>query len=263
MTWIEALALGVLQGITEFLPVSSSGHLVIGKELFGIETHGASFEVVVHAATVLSTITVFWREVVKLLGGCLRFRYNDELRYVLMLFVSMIPVVVVGLFLKTQVELLFGEGVALVGGMLLLTACLLLLAQTVHSKEKPMTHKDAFIIGLSQAIAVLPGLSRSGATISTGLLLGKGREDVAKFSFLMVLIPILGEACLDLMKGGFSPHASGIATGSLLAGFVAAYLTGLVACSWMITLVKKAKLWGFSIYCAAAGIFCMFYYFLK
>jgi len=259
---IEAFLLGILQGLTEFLPVSSSGHLIIGKELFGIETHGATFEVVVHAATVLSTITVFRKEIGELLSGCFKFRYNENTRYLLMLILSMIPILIVGLLFKSQVEALFGNGLALVGTMLLITAILLLIAQVVPSKGAPLKYRDAFIIGLSQAVAVLPGLSRSGTTISTGLLLGKDRSAVAKFSFLMVLVPILGEAFLDLMKGGFAPEASGIRVWSLLIGFLAAYISGLAACSWMIALVKRAKLWGFAIYCTLTGAFCLFYYFL-
>jgi undecaprenyl-diphosphatase len=177
MTWIQALILGILQGITEFLPVSSSGHLVIGKELFGVGTQGVAFEMAVHAATVLSIITVFWREILKLLGACCRFTYNEELRTVYMLLISMVPILVVGLFFRSGIESLFGSGLGLVGLMLLVTAALLWAAQRIPKKTSstPFKYRDAFIIGLSQAVAVLPGLSRSGATISTGLLLGKDR----------------------------------------------------------------------------------------
>lgn len=262
MTWIEAFLLGILQGITEFLPISSSGHLAIGKALFGVETFGASFEIVVHAATALSIITVFRKEIMQLLCAFFKFSYNEETRYILMLMLSMIPVLVVGLFFKPQVEALFGSGLALVGVMLLITAILLMVAQANPSKGAPLKYRDAFIIGISQAVAILPGLSRSGATISTGLLLGKDRATVAKFSFLMVLVPILGEAFLDLMKGGFAPQASGIPVWSLLIGFLAAYLSGLAACSWMVALVKRAKLWGFAVYCIVAGLFCLLYHFL-
>jgi len=262
MNGLEALLLGILQGLTEFLPISSSGHLLIGKELFGIETHNASFEIVVHAATVCSTITVFRREIFTLLCTCFRFKYDQDTRYLLMLLLSMLPVLAVGLLFKSQIEALFGQGLALVGLMLLVTAILLTVAQMVPSKGAPLKYKDAFIIGVAQAVAVLPGFSRSGATISTGLLLGKDRAVVAKFSFLMVLIPILGEAFLDLIKGGFAPQASGISTWLLLLGFIGAYLSGFVACSWMIALVKRAKLWGFALYCALAGGFCLLYYFL-
>ena len=261
MTWLEALILGVLQGLTEFLPVSSSGHLVMGKEFFGVQTQGATFEIVVHAATVLSTLTVFRKEIGRLIVGCFRLRYNDESRYLLMLLLSMLPVLVVGLFFKSQVEALFGSGLALVGAMLLVTALLLFITRMAPAGTLPLKYRDALFIGLAQAVAVLPGLSRSGATISTGLLLGKDRATVAKFSFLMVLVPILGEAFLDLLHGNFAPHASGISTTSLLTGFVAAYLTGLAACSGMIALVKRTKLWGFAIYCAMAGTFCLISHF--
>jgi len=298
MTWIEAFVLGVLQGTTEFLPVSSSGHLVIGKELFGIEVHGASFEVVVHAATVLSTITVFLKEIFRII-----LHLRQEVRYVLLLLLSMLPVLVVGLFFKAQVETLFGRGLVIVGAMLMVTALLLILAQaksnvsaagasnvsaagvstvssagvsnvssggvsTVSSggaspvrRTSSLTYKDAFIMGVAQAVAVLPGLSRSGATISIGLMLGKERAEVAKFSFLMVLIPILGEAFLDLMKGGFAPEVTGIGVGALLIGFVAAYLSGLAACSGMVAFVKRARLWGFALYCALVGALCLLYHF--
>ncbi|MDR2586240.1 MAG: undecaprenyl-diphosphate phosphatase [Prevotellaceae bacterium] len=259
MTWFEALFLGILQGVAEFLPISSSGHIVIGKELLGIETYGVTFEVVVHTATALSIITVFWREIWKLLSACFKFRYSEEVRFMLMLLVSMVPVFVVGIFFKKQVETIFGSGLILVGIMLLLTAVLLLLSQWKPAKSSPLRYWDALIIGLSQAIAVLPGLSRSGATISTGLMLGKDRSTVAKFSFLMVLIPILGEAFLDLTKGGFTPQQSGVSVLSLTIGFIAAYLTGFAACSWMMTLVKQAKLWGFALYCAVVGCFCLLY----
>ena len=263
MSGLEALLLGLLQGLTEFLPVSSSGHLVMGKALFGIETQGVAFEIAVHAATVLSVITVFRKDIGRLFKACFTFKYNEDTRYILLLLFSMLPVLVVGLFFKNQVEALFGDGLALVGSMLLVTAVLLALAQRAPSKGLPLKYRDAFIIGLSQAIAVLPGLSRSGATISTGLLLGKERTAVVRFSFLMVLIPILGQAFLDLMKGGFSPQASGIPLWSLLIGFAAAYLSGLAACSWMIALVRKAKLWGFVLYCALAGGFCLLFHFVK
>ena len=263
MSWIEALILGVIQGLSEFLPISSSGHLVIGKELFGLTTQGASFEVVVHTATVLSTLTIFGKEIVKILKGAVSFSYNKEIQYVIMILLSMLPILVVGFFFKAQVESVFGSGLVIVGCMLLVTAMLLLVAHFLSTKRMslPLSFTDAFIIGFAQAVAVVPGLSRSGATISVGLMLGKDRAEVAKFSFLMVLIPILGEAFLDLIKGDFAPNASGIRTGVLLIGFFAAYLSGLAACSWMISLVKRAKLWGFALYCSIVGAFCLFYHF--
>lgn len=260
MEWFEALILGLVQGLTEFLPVSSSGHLIIGKELLGIEVKedaATTFEVVVHAATVLSTIFVFRKDLVKLLAGLFKFKYNEETEYILKIAVSMIPILIVGLFLKDKVEALFGQGVILVGAMLLVTALLLTFSQIKKSGNRSITYLDAFIIGLAQSIAVLPGLSRSGTTISTGLLLGNRREDVAKFSFLMVLVPILGEAFLELYSGQFIPEKSGISTFSLLIGFGAAFISGLFACKAMVALVKRSKLYYFAIYCFIVGIIAL------
>jgi undecaprenyl-diphosphatase len=269
-TW-EALILGIVQGLTEFLPVSSSGHLLLSKEILGIENNGGTtFEVLVHAATVLSTLTVFRNDIVKLLAGLFKFKYNSETEYILKIAVSMIPVMIVGLFFKEEVEALFGEGPALVGSMLLLTAVLLLFShfarrrkgdESPHAKknDKPISYSNALIIGLAQACAVLPGLSRSGSTISTGLLLGNNRNEIARFSFLMVLVPILGEAFLDLIGGDFSPSASGIATFPLIIGFVGAYVSGLFACKLMIKLVSQVKLYWFAVYCAAVGITAIVY----
>lgn len=255
MNWFEALILGIVQGLTEYLPVSSSGHLLIMKELLGVEQAGVTFEVVVHAATVLSTIFVFRKEIWGLLAGFFKFKYNTETQYLFKIAVSMLPVLVVGLFFKDRVSVLFGEGLTLVGSMLLVTALLLTLTHFVKFKEqRPIGYKDAFVIGLAQACAVLPGLSRSGATISTGLLLGNKKEDIAKFSFLMVLIPILGEAFLELIGGEFSPAASGIPISSLIIGFAAAFLSGLFACKVMLKIVKNGKLVYFAIYCAIVGL---------
>ena len=232
MSIIEALILGLIQGLTEFLPVSSSGHLIIGRALLGVEaTENVAFEVVVHAATVCSTITVLWMEIWKLLQGVLKFRWNDEMQYACKILVSMIPVLLVGLFLKDQVEALFGEGVLLVGIMLLITALLLALTHFVRFAERrSIGFGSALVVGIAQAVAVLPGLSRSGSTIATGLLLGVKKEEMAKFSFLMVLVPILGEAFLELVGGDFSASTSGISSGALLAGFISAYVFGLLAC---------------------------------
>ena len=234
MDWLDALILGIVQGLTEFLPVSSSGHLEIGQALL----HTASgehldFTVTVHVATVLSTICVFWKDLLQLLKGCCRFAWNEETRYVATILVSMIPVLVVGLFFKDTVEQFFGNGLRLTGSMLLVTALLLFTAHKCASgTKKDIPFKDAFINGIAQACAVLPGLSRSGATISTGLLLGNKKENVARFSFLMVLAPILGEALLDGMEIGQSA-ASGIGLLPLAVGFVAAFVSGFVACRWI------------------------------
>ena len=237
MSIIEALILGLIQGLTEFLPVSSSGHLIIGRALLGVEaTENVAFEVVVHAATVCSTITVLWMEIWKLLQGVLKFRWNDEMQYACKILVSMIPVLLVGI-------------------MLLITALLLALTHFVRFAERrDIGFGSALVVGIAQAVAVLPGLSRSGSTIATGLLLGVKKEEMAKFSFLMVLVPILGEAFLELVGGDFSASTSGISSGALLAGFASAYVFGLLACKFMIELVKRAKLIWFAAYCAVVGV---------
>ena len=259
MDWLDALILGIVQGLTEFLPVSSSGHLEIGQALLhtASEEH-LTFTVAVHVATVLSTVCVFWKDLLQLLKGCCRFAWNDETRYVATILVSMIPVLVVGLFFKDTVEQFFGNGLRLTGAMLLVTALLLFTAHKCASgTKKDIPFKDAFIIGIAQACAVLPGLSRSGATISTGLLLGNKKENVARFSFLMVLAPILGEALLDGMEIGQSA-ASGIGLLPLAVGFVAAFVSGFVACRWMLSLVRRSKLIWFAVYCAVIGLFTLF-----
>ncbi len=253
MSVLEAIILGIVQGLTEFLPVSSSGHLTIGKELLGIQTDNLAFEVVVHAATVLSTIVAFRKEILSLAAGFFRFRMNDETIYLFKIAVSMIPILIAGLFFKDFIESLFGQGLIIVGVSLLITSLLLTLSGKIRSREKELTYGRAFIIGIAQSFAVLPGLSRSGATISTGLMLGIKREDVAKFSFLMVLVPILGEAILELMSGDFSVQSAGIEAVPLFSGFVAAFLSGLFACKAMIALVKKTKLRGFALYTAVIG----------
>lgn len=261
MSWIEAILLGLVQGLTEFLPVSSSGHLTISKSLFGIETANLTFEVMVHAATVCSTIVAFRKEIWGLMCGFFAPKMNPQKEYIFKIAVSMIPIFIVGVFFKEQVEAVFGSGLLVVGCMLLLTACLLTLSEYLSNKYKgeghEVTFKDAIIIGLAQALAVLPGLSRSGTTISAGLMLGVRKSDVAQFSFLMVLVPILGEAFLELIGGEFSVAASGISPMSLLLGFVSAFLSGLFACTLMINIVKRAKLWVFAIYCLIAGIACI------
>ncbi len=256
MDWIEALVLGVIQGLTEFLPVSSSGHLQIFSALFGIQgEENLAFAVVVHAATVCSTIVVLWKEIAALFGGLFKFRWNEETLYVAKIAVSMIPVAIVGLFFKDAVEELFGSGLLVVGVALLVTAVLLAFAYYAKPRQKTViSFRDALVIGVAQACAVIPGLSRSGSTIATGILLGNNKERVAKFSFLMVLVPILGEALLKLMKGDFAQAESGISALSLVVGFCAAFVSGYFACSWMINLVKKGKLIWFALYCLVVGV---------
>lgn len=261
MSGIEAIILGIVQGLTEFLPVSSSGHLTIAKEIFGIQTSNLSFEVVVHAATVCSTIVAFRKEIMDLLKGFFNMQMNPQKEYIFKIAVSMIPVFIVGVFFKDEVESIFGSGLMIVGCMLLVTAALLSLSEWLSKRNAggghPVTFKDAVIIGIAQACAVLPGLSRSGSTISVGLMLGVKKEDVAQFSFLMVLVPILGEAFLELVGGEFSGAASGIPPVSLALGFVSAFLSGLFACTLMVNIVKRAKLWLFAVYCVIAGAACI------
>ena len=264
METYEAIILGIVQGLTEFLPVSSSGHLAIGNALLGVETEeNLLFAVMVHAATVLSTIVVLRKEIGQLLKGLFTFRLNEETRYIGNLLLSMIPVFIVGVFFKDTVEEIFGSGLLIVGICLWITAALLAFAYYARPRPKErIGWKDAIVIGLAQAVAVLPGLSRSGSTIATGLLLGNKKESVAKFSFLMVLIPILGEAFLDTLDlvGGEGAAAAGISGTALLCGFLAAFIVGCFACKWMIQLVKRGKLIYFAIYCALAGAFAILWH---
>ena len=257
MEWFEALILGLLQGLTEYLPVSSSGHLAIGSALFGIEGEETlAFTIVVHVATVFSTLVILWKEIDWIFKGLFKFQMNDETRYVINIIISMIPIGIVGVFFKDEVEAIFGSGLLVVGCCLLLTAVLLTFSYYYKPRQKAeISKKDAFIIGLAQACAVLPGLSRSGSTIATGLLLGDDKAKLAQFSFLMVIPPILGEALLDgmkLMKG--EAIAGDIPALSLIVGFVAAFVSGCLACKWMINIVKRGKLVWFGVYCAIAGV---------
>ena len=257
MDWIQALILGLIQGLTEYLPVSSSGHLAIGAYLFGIEgEENLAFTVAVHVATVLSTFVILWSEIDWIFRGLFKFKLNDETKYFLNIVVSMIPIGIVGVFFKDYVEEVFGSGLLIVGCMLLLTAALLAFSYYAKPRIKEtISWKDALVIGLAQAAAVMPGLSRSGSTIATGLLLGNKKEMMAQFSFLMVIPPILGEALLDTMKAlkGANPFGD-ISTLALAVGFVAAFVSGCLACKWMINIVKKGKLIYFGIYCAIVGV---------
>ena len=265
MSWWEALSLGVIQGLTEFLPVSSSGHLEIGQALLGTAGEdNLTFAIVVHTATVLSTLVVLWREVAQLFKGTFTtLKWNEDKNYVVMILVSMIPVFIVGVFFKDTVESFFGNGLLLVGCCLLLTATLLTFAHFAKPRKKEnISFLDAFIIGIAQACAVLPGLSRSGSTIATGLILGNKKETIAQFSFLMVLVPILGEAFLELLdivqEGSLGAE---LPIWSMLVGFIAAFLSGCFACRFMINLVKKGKLIYFAIYCLLVGSVVVVNYF--
>ena len=256
MDWLQALVLGIVQGLTEYLPVSSSGHLAIGSYLFGIEgEENLAFTVLVHVATVCSTLVVLWKEIDWILKGLFKFEMNAETKYFLNIVVSMIPIGIVGVFFKEAVEEVFGSGLLIVGCMLLLTATLLIFSYFAKPRQREhISMKDAFIIGLAQACAVMPGLSRSGSTIATGLMLGNKKESLAQFSFLMVIPPILGEALLDVLKMVKGDDAFGdISALPLVVGFVAAFVSGCVACKWMINIVKKGKLVWFGVYCAIAG----------
>ena len=256
MDWLQALVLGIVQGLTEYLPVSSSGHLAIGSYLFGIDgEENLAFTVLVHVATVMSTFVVLWKEIDWILKGLFKVKMNDETQYFLNIVVSMIPIGIVGVFFKDTVEDIFGSGLLIVGCCLLLTAVLLTFSYYAKPRQRDnISMKDAFIIGLAQACAVLPGLSRSGSTIATGLLLGNKKEKLAQFSFLMVIPPILGEALLDVLKAVKGEEAFGdISVLPLVVGFLAAFFSGCLACKWMINIVKKGKLIYFGIYCAIAG----------
>ena len=273
MDWIEALILGLVQGLTEYLPVSSSGHLAIGQALFDMEDGSANlmFTVAVHVATVLSTLVVLHKEIAWIVKGLFSssgaqngnggYWQKEETRYALNILVSMIPVGIVGLFFKDQVEEIFGSGLLVVGCSLLLTAVLLIFSYIARPRPKErISLLDAFVIGIAQACAVLPGLSRSGSTIATGLLLGNKKETLAKFSFLMVIPPILGEALLDVLKAmkGEAVMADAQVL-PLTVGFVAAFVSGCFACKWMIGIVKRGKLIYFGFYCALLGVATILY----
>jgi undecaprenyl-diphosphatase len=253
MNWLEALILGIVQGLTEFLPVSSSGHLELGKALLGINAEKSlMFTVIVHGATVLSTIVIFYKDIFKLLKGLFLLKWNEETAYLFKIAVSMIPVVILGLFFSDEIEGFFTGNIRFVGFMLIITSLLLAFTYLKKSNERKITFWDSIIIGIAQAMAVLPGISRSGSTIATGLILGNKKEAIAKFSFLMVLIPIIGANVKDLMSGDAN-SVSSIGAIPLIVGFVAAFVTGLLACKWMIKMVSKGKLLYFSIYCFLIG----------
>ncbi|NOR87593.1 MAG: UDP-diphosphatase [Bacteroidales bacterium] len=260
MSWIEALILGIIQGLTEFLPVSSSGHLELAKFILGdtsLPEDSMLMTVVLHAATALSTIFVFRKDIAEIIRGLFQFKWNEETIFSLKIVISMIPAALVGILFKEEIEALFGGRLLLVGSMLIVTAILLLLADRAKTSDKKVGYWHAIIIGISQAIAIMPGISRSGATISTSVLLGIDRSKAARFSFLMVVPLILGAMAKDLMSGEINYEASLLIP--LIVGFIAAFFTGILACTWMIALVKKAKLSWFAIYCFIVGVIAIVY----
>ena len=275
MEWWQALILGIVQGLTEFLPVSSSGHLMIFKELLGVDAEGfLDFTVTVHFATVLSTVIVFWSAIWSLLKGIFKFRYNDETDYVAKLIVSMVPVAVVGLFFKDSVEALFGESLFVVAISLIITALLLFLSDNAgrfSGRRKPSAGADvpehrngisflqAFVVGLGQACAVAPGLSRSGTTIATGLLCGVKRDVMAQFSFLMVLVPILGEQLLSVIDAVGEGAGLVLPVTDLLLGFIGAFVAGLVSCKAMVAIVRKSRLTYFALYCLVVALMLLLF----
>jgi undecaprenyl-diphosphatase len=255
MSWYEALMLGLLQGLTEFLPVSSSGHLELGSALFGLnEGDNLTFSVLVHGATVLSIIVVFRQDILNLIVNVFKFKWNEETKFVLLIMASAVPVAVAGLLFEDQIEALFTGNVLFVGFMLLITATLLFLTRFVKKTDKDVNLFRALIIGVAQTVAVLPGISRSGATIATALFLGVDKQKATRFSFLMVLVPILGATILQVLKLSSSNPAESISTLPLAIGFIAAFASGLFACRWMIEIVRKGNLIYFSIYCLIAGL---------
>ncbi len=252
MNWYEALIFGLVQGLTEFLPVSSDGHLEIVKYVFGGIEESFLFSVAVHGATVLSIMAVFWKEIIKLLKGVFRFTMNEEMVYALKIVVSMIPVAVVGFTLRDEVESLFIADMDITGSFLLVTALFLALGHFVRKREKPITYGGAFVMGIAQAFAVLPGWSRSGSTIATGLMLGNSKDELARFSFLMVIIPIIGANFVQVVTT--ESTAVDVVMFPLIISFVAAFVSGYVACRWMINIVRKGKLGWFALYCLAVGL---------
>lgn len=260
MDTLDAIILGIIQGLTEFLPVSSSGHLELGKAILGdnsVPEESLLFTVVLHFATALSTMVVFRKDIWEIISGLLQFKWNEKTQFSAKIILSMLPAVFVGLFFEEQLEAFFGGNIKLVGFMLIVTAALLYFADKAKDTTKTVTFKSAFIIGVSQAIAMLPGISRSGATISTSVLLGVDKTKAARFSFLMVVPLIFGKIAKDLVGGEL--HFQGDQATSMGVGFIAAFVSGIIACTWMIQLVKKSKLSYFAIYCLIVGLIAVGY----
>lgn len=264
MEILKAIILGIIQGLTEFLPVSSSGHLELGKYFMNdnsLAEESMMMTVVLHAATALSTIVIFRKDIAEILGGLFQFKYNEQTEFSLKIIISMVPAVIVGLMFEEQMEALFDKNILLVGVMLIVTGLLLFLADRAKNTDRKVSYSNAVIIGIAQAIAILPGISRSGATISTSVLLNVDRSKAARFSFLMVVPLILGKMAKDILDNEFT--TSGVDFMELSAGFIAAFLTGLLACTWMIKLVKKSKLTYFSIYCFVVAAIAIGLHFVK
>lgn len=258
MDVLEAIILGIIQGLTEFLPVSSSGHLEIGHALFGVEGESnLIFDIIVHGATVLSTLVIFWKDIVDLFKGLFKFQWNESTQYIAKIIVSAIPVAVAGFLFEDQIEALFTGNILLVGCALLGTASLLALAYFYRQGERNIKFLDAIIIGIAQTLAIVPGISRSGSTIATGMLLGNKKSELAKFSFLMVIIPILGANFLKIVSGDIAAQTD-FEIMPLVAGFIAAFVAGLLACKWMVNIVRKGKIIYFAIYCAIVGLIAIF-----
>ncbi|MGJ8591855.1 MAG: undecaprenyl-diphosphate phosphatase [Aquaticitalea sp.] len=264
MDILDSIILGVIQGLTEFLPVSSSGHLELGKAILGdnsVPKESLLFTVVLHFATALSTIVIFRKDIWSILKGILKFEWNEDLQFAAKIALSMLPAVIVGVLFEKELEQLFGGNILLVGCMLLVTAVLLFLADKAKDTNKKVSFGNALVIGISQAVAMLPGLSRSGATISTSVLLGNDKTKAARFSFLMVVPLIFGKIAKDILSGELTYDSSNITF--LSVGFISAFIAGLFACTWMISLVKKSKLSYFAIYCAIVGVVAIVYTFLN
>jgi len=260
----DAVILGIVQGFTEFLPVSSSGHLELGKAILGdtsVPEESLLFTVVLHFATALSTLVVFRKDVWEILSGLLKFKWNEETKYSFKIIISMIPATFIGLFFEEELEAFFGGNIAFVGAMLIVTAILLWLADRSKHTGKKVTKSNALVIGIAQAIAMLPGISRSGATISTSVLLGNDKSKAARFSFLMVVPLILGKIAKDIFSGELSAESTNF--GLLSVGFIAAFICGLIACTWMIKLVRNSKLSYFAIYCVLVGLTAIIVSFLN
>lgn len=265
MDWLDALILGLVQGLAEFLPISSSGHLEIFGSILGLKLAGEEaldFDVTLHVATALSTILVLWHEFVPLCKSFFTLKNDDNTRYVLKILLSAVPIAIVGVFLKDHVEGLFGGNLLVVGICLIITAILLTITHWVYSRryitpERSITWVDALVIGVAQALAVFPGLSRSGMTISTGIIIGDKRSQVSRFAFLMVLVPIFGQAILNLYKFFTTDTVASVGAVPMIVGFVTAFVVGCAACKWMLDIVKKGKLVYFAFYCIAVGILCL------